>query len=131
MYAGLDECSPAENEVLVRLGLRHTGSRELAAGSSSILNWIAQEGISHLAVHFDVDAMRPQSFRRFYSTSLMLERASLSGVPRGRLEPDHVVQLLQDVAGACDIVGLALTEYMSWDAIQTWRLLSRLPLIGP
>jgi hypothetical protein len=87
MYAGLDECSPAENEVLVRLGLRHTGSRELAAGSSSILNWTAQEDIGHLAVHFDVDAMRPQSFRRFYSTSLMLERASFQAFHADALSP--------------------------------------------
>ncbi|TIP12340.1 MAG: hypothetical protein E5X92_14780 [Mesorhizobium sp.] len=54
----------------------------------------------------------------------------LAGVPRGRLEPKHVLRLLGHVAGACDIVGLAITEYISWDAIQTRKLLAQLPLIG-
>ncbi|CCV15980.1 hypothetical protein MESS4_830200 [Mesorhizobium sp. STM 4661] len=28
------------------------------------------------------------------------------------------------------MVGLAITEYISWDAIETRRLLSQLPLVG-
>ena len=51
-------------------------------------------------------------------------------VPRGRLAPDHVVRLLHDVAAACDIVGLAITEYMPWEAIATRNLLRKLPLLG-
>lgn len=129
MYAGLDEWSPAENEVLTRLQLRRTGSAELAAGTASVLDWIATERISHLAVHFDVDAIRPARFGPILFNKPDAEAGFLEGVPRGRLEPDHVVGLLRDVAGACDIVGLAITEYISWDAVQTARLLSELPLV--
>jgi len=82
-------------------------------------------------VHFDVDAIRPQSFRPLLFNKPDAGDDFLTGVARGQLEPTHIVRLLQDVAGACDIVGLALTEYISWDAIQTRRLLSRLPLVGP
>ena len=31
----------------------------------------------------------------------------------------------------CDIIELALTEYMSWDAIQTQGAVERLPLMAP
>ncbi|PBB32960.1 arginase family protein [Mesorhizobium sp. M1A.F.Ca.IN.020.06.1.1] len=130
MYAGLDEWSPPENEFLVRMGLRRTGSAELAESSSSVLKWIEQEGIEYLAIHFDVDAIRPQSFRPMLFNKPGAGDGFLAGVPRGRLEPKHVLRLLGHVAGACDIVGLAITEYISWDAIQTRKLLAQLPLIG-
>jgi hypothetical protein len=51
-------------------------------------------------------------------------------VPRGRMAPEHVIRLLHDVAAACDIVGLAITEYMPWKEIATRKLLRRLPLLG-
>ena len=54
----------------------------------------------------------------------------LAGVPRGHMAPNQVVRLLQDVAAACDIVGLAITEYMPWEAITTRNLLRQLPLLA-
>ena len=51
-------------------------------------------------------------------------------VPRGRLAPDQVVRLLHDVAAACEIVGLAIAEYMPWEAIATRNLLRKLPLLA-
>ena len=33
-------------------------------------------------------------------------------VARGRMAPEHIVRLLHDVAATCDIVGLAMSEYM-------------------
>jgi arginase len=53
-----------------------------------------------------------------------------AGIPRGRLAPDHVVRLLHDVSAACDIVGLAIAEYIPWEAIATRNLLRKLPLLG-
>lgn len=129
MYAGLDEWSPAENEVLTRLGLRRTSSKELAGSSARILDWIKAERIAHMAVHFDVDAVSPRSFRPILFNKPEQEDGFLAGVPRGRLEPAHVVRLLQDVSEVCDIVGLAITEYISWDALQTRKLLAQLPLV--
>jgi hypothetical protein len=38
--------------------------------------------------------------------------------------------LLHDVAAACDIVGLAIAEYMPWEAIATRNLLRKLPLLA-
>ena len=43
---------------------------------------------------------------------------------------DHVVRLLHDVAAACDLVGLAIAEYLPWEAIATRNLLRKLPLLA-
>lgn len=129
MYAGLDEWSPAEDEVLRDLSLQRTGADELSSDTTAILNWIDQQRIHHLAVHLDVDVINPAGFGPILFNKPDAEADFLDGVPRGRLKPDHVVRLLQDVAQRAEIVGLAITEYISWDAIQTRALLARLPLV--
>jgi len=44
--------------------------------------------------------------------------------------PDQVVRLLQDVARACDVVGLAITEHLPWDMIALRDMLKKLPLLS-
>jgi len=129
MYAGLDEWSPSEDEVLRDLSLRCTGSDELSIDSTPIVKWIEEHGIDHLSVHLDVDAMVPARFGPILFNKPGAEPGFLDGVPRGRLEPETVIRLLRDVAMRTYIVGLAITEYISWDAIQTRQLLAGLPLI--
>jgi arginase len=46
------------------------------------------------------------------------------------MAPDQVVRLLQDVATACDVVGLAIAEYTPWEAITTRDMLRKLPLLA-
>ena len=130
MYAGLDEWSAAEDEVLSGMRLRQTGAADLRNDSSSLLGWIDEQRITHLAVHLDVDAISPAHFRPILFNKPGADSGFLQGVPRGRLEPAHVVRLLRDVAAKAEIVGLAITEYISWDAIQTRALLAELPLVG-
>lgn len=130
MYAGLDAWMPVENEVISELGLRHAGADALAETSSPVLDWIASEGIRHLAIHFDVDVIDPAKFGPVLFNDPDAPVAALAGVPRGRMAPDQVVRLLQDVAAACDVVGLAIAEYMPWEAITTRDMLRRLPLLA-
>ncbi len=130
MYAGLDAWMPIEGDVITELDLRRAGAEALADSSAPVLSWIASEGITHLAVHFDVDVLDPKQFRPVLFNKLDAPAEALADVPRGRMAPEHVVRLLHDVAAACDIVGLAITEYMPWEAIATRNLLRRLPLLG-
>jgi arginase len=130
IHAGLGAWSAGEGATLRRFALRRVGSEELAAGSGAILDWIAEQGIGHLAVHLDVDAISPQRFRPLLFNKPDAGADFLKGVPRGRLAPEHVVRLLRDAGEACEIVGLAITEYISWDAVQTRALLAPLPLVG-
>lgn len=130
MYAGLDAWMPIEGDVINELGLRRAGSDALAESSAPVLAWIASEGITQLAVHFDVDVLDPKQFGPVLFNNPDAPPDAWAGVPRGRLAPEHVVRLLHDVAAACDIVGLAITEYMPWEAIATRNLLRKLPLLG-
>jgi arginase len=130
MYAGLDAWKPVEGEILNELGLRRGGSDALAGSSAPILDWIASEGITHLAVHFDVDVLDPKRFGPVLFNDPDAPPDAWADVPRGRLAPDHVVRLLHDLAAACDIVGLAIAEYMPWEAIATRDLLRKLPLLA-
>lgn len=130
MYAGLDAWMPIEGEVINGLGLRHAGSDTLANSSSTVLEWIASESITHLAIHFDVDVIDPTKFGPVLFNDPNAPADFLAGVPRGRMAPDQVVRLLQDVAAACDVVGLAIAEYMPWETIATRNMLRKLPLLA-
>ena len=130
MLAGLDELRPDEAEVITRLGLQRTGSADLADTSTPILDWIRAEGIGHLAIHLDLDVLDPKAFGPQVVNMPEAPPDFRAGVPRGRMTPSQVVRLLADVAEACNVVGLAVTEYVPWEAIETRRLLRRLPLLG-
>jgi arginase len=130
MYAGLDAWMPVEGQVIDELRLRRAGSGSLANTSEPVLDWIASEGIAHLAIHFDVDVLDPRKFGPVVFNNPEAPADFLADVPRGRMAPDAVVRLLQDVAAACEVVGLAIAEYMPWEAIRTRDLLRKLPLLS-
>lgn len=130
MYAGLDAWMPVEGEVIHGLGLRRAGADALAESSAPVLEWIAGEGITHLAVHFDVDVLEPKKFGPVLFNRPDAPANFLADVPRGQMTPEQVVRLLQDVAATCDMVGLAIAEYMPWEAIATRNLLRKLPLLA-
>jgi arginase len=95
-----------------------------------VLDWIANEGITQLAIHFDVDVLDPTKFGPVLFNQPDAPADALADVPCGRMAPDQIVRLLQDVAAACDVVGLAIAEYMPWEAITTRNLLRKLPLLA-
>jgi arginase len=63
MFAGLDAWLPVEGEVINELGLRRAGAAALTDSSLPVLDWIANEGIIHLAIRFDLDVLDPPTFR--------------------------------------------------------------------
>ncbi len=94
MYAGLDTWLPVEGEVIDEFGVRCAGSDLLAETSAPVLDWIADEGIAHLAIHLDVDVLDPRQFGPVLFNEPGTPANNLAGVPRGRMAPDHVVRLL-------------------------------------
>jgi arginase len=130
MYAGLDAWSPVEDAVIQGLGLRHAGAAALVDTSAPVLDWIAGERIGHLAIHFDLDVLDPSAFRPLLFNKPGLPPEAYPGVPRGRMLPDQVVRLLRDVARACDVVGLAITEHLPWDTLALRTMLRQLPLMN-
>jgi arginase len=130
MYAGLDAWAPVEDTVIQELGLRHAGAAALAETSAPVLDWIGDRGVRHVAIHFDLDVLDPSSFRPLLFNKPNLAPDAYSSVPRGRMLPSQVVRLLNDVAGACDVVGLAITEHLPWDTLAMRNMLRQLPLLN-
>jgi arginase len=130
MCAGLDAWTPVEGGVIDGLGLRRAGAASLADTSSPVLDWIASEGIARLAIHLDVDVLDPTKFGPVLFNEPDAPADALAGVPRGRMAPAQVVRLLRDVDAACDVVGLAIAEYVPWEAIATRDMLRKLPLLA-
>jgi arginase len=59
---GLTPGYQSRGEVINELGLRRAGADSLANTSSPVLDWIANERITHLAIHFDIDVRNPTKF---------------------------------------------------------------------
>ena len=62
MYAGLEDWNEVEDQIIRRLQLRYAGADALAETSQPVLDWIATQTITHLAVHFDLDVLDPANF---------------------------------------------------------------------
>lgn len=129
MYAGLNDWSETEDEIISRLGLQQVSATDLANDSKPILNWVEEQEITHLAVHFDLDVLDPAHFSPLLFNKSGLSEDAVDGVPRGEMRLDEVVRLLSDVDTKTDIVGLAITEHLPWDMLRLSEALDELPIL--
>jgi arginase len=130
IYAGLNESTELERQIIRRLRLRSIGAEALAETSQPVLEWIAAQSITHLAVHFDLDVLDPAYFRPLLFNKPGVAEDAFAGIPQGRMRLEQVVRLLNDVAAATDLVGLAITEHLPWDMLELRNALRKLPLLG-
>lgn len=127
MYAGVDELSAQETEVLGRRGMSRAGSGELTESSAPVLRWIADNGIRHLAVHFDLDVLDPKHFRSLLFNNPDAEVQFDS--PNSKLTLSQVARLIRNVSQATDVVGLTFAEHMPWDDINLKEMMEQLPIM--
>lgn len=129
MIAGMDEWSETEDEIISGLGLQHVSITDVADDSKPVLNWIEDQEITHLAVHFDLDVLDPAHFSPLLFNKPDLPDDTFDGIPRGKMRLDQVVRLLTDVGAQTDIVGLAITEHLPWDMLRLSEALGELPIL--
>lgn len=100
----------------------------MADDSQPILDWIEEQEITHLAIHFDLDVLDPEHF-----SPLMFNKPDLpdevTEAPRGKMQLQQVVRLLNDVGTQTDIVDLAITEFLPWDMLHLNEALEELPIL--
>jgi arginase len=130
MIAGMNACTDVEDEILKGLGVRHTPAADIAENSRPILDWIAAEGITHLAVHFDLDVLDPAYFAPLLFNKPGVPAGTFDGVVQGTMRLEQVARLLKDVGAAADIVGLAVTEHLPWDMLRLKSALATLPIMS-
>lgn len=129
MIAGMSDWTQAEGRILRELGIRHTPAAAIADNSQPILDWIEAEGIGHLAVHFDLDVLKPAHFSPLLFNRPDQPQGAFDGIVQGTMRLAQVVRLLQDVSVACDVVGLAIAEFLPWDMLRLRNALASLPIM--
>src|SRR3546814_1081609 len=111
-----------EDLILKELGIRHIPPAVLADSSRPILDWIETEGITHLAVHFDLDVLDPAHFSPLLFNRPGMPEGAFDGIEQGRMQLDQVVRLLKEIGAAVDMVGLAIAEHLPRSAEHTSEL---------
>lgn len=129
MIAGMQGWSEAEGPILKELGLRHIPAPDLAETSQPVLDWIAREGITHLAVHFDLDVLDPAHFSPLLFNRPDAATDAFAGIEQGKMRLEQVLRLLKDANAATDMVGLAITEHLPWDMLRLRDALAELPIM--
>lgn len=118
MIAGMSDWTPAEGHILQTLGIRHTPAANLTISSQPILDWIKAERITQLAVHFDLDVLDASHFSPLLFNKPDQPKGTFDDIVQGTMRLEQVIRLLQDVSNACDVVGLAIAEFLPWDMLR-------------
>lgn len=99
-------------------GIPVLGPDQLADGPAPLLNWLRATGCTRVAIHLDVDVVDSQ------------EMVLGLGAEPGGLSSTQVRGLIEALAGAADVVGLTVAEYVPRQVLQVTQLLRGLPLLG-
>jgi arginase len=99
-------------------GIRSFGPGDLRGSTRPLLGWLAGTGCSRVAIHFDVDTVD--------SHEIVL---GLGGEPDG-LTSAEVRCVVADLAGAADVVGFTIAEFISRQVIHLRQILAGFPLIS-
>ncbi|GAA1398467.1 arginase family protein [Luteococcus peritonei] len=97
-------------------GLTSFSPQDLRESSEPLLDWLASTGCSKVALHLDVDVVD--------ANQVVL---GLGAEPDG-LSLEQARRVVDDVAGAAEMVGLTVAEYIPRQVIQMMGLLRGLPL---
>ncbi|WP_441862196.1 arginase family protein [Pseudarthrobacter sp. YAF2] len=132
MYAGLRETglTEQESEVISRLGLKVASPEVLQHDSTPVLEWIAENNITHLAIHLDLDVLDPATFRSVLFAEPEPEIDWLKMYPAGKMTFTQVTRLICDVAERTDVVGMGIAEHLPWDAAHLKNALSKFPVLS-
>ena len=68
MYAGLvyEGAFDYEKEYITKNKIRYATAEDLKENSEKIINWIKEEGIKYLCIHWDLDVLTPNDFRSIF-----------------------------------------------------------------
>ena len=97
----------------------------LAKDGSLIRNWVREQGVEYVAVHFDLDALTPADFRSIYPGEPYCEQFSAAV---GELTLKQIETVLREASREAEIVGMTVAEHLPWDAFRLRETLSKLSI---
>lgn len=130
MFGGLikDELRDMDHAVH-SLNIRIATPEELTESSQPIIEWIKENSITHLAVHWDLDVVSPEDFRGTYPAKPYQKKEDF-GVAIGQMTLEQVVRIFGDVNDHAEIVGMCIAEHMPWDAINLRKALANISIFN-
>lgn len=129
LIAGLGATLPFEAAFIDKHKIQTLPPQIVNESSDQVINWIKANNITKLAIHFDLDVMSPTEFRSLYFTNPFAKANQFDGITQGEMKIASVQRLILDAASVTDVVGLGITEFFPWDAINLANMLASLPLL--
>lgn len=99
-------------------GLTSFAPSDLRTSTRPLLNWIANTGCSHVALHLDVDAVDADE-----------GGLGLGRIPGG-LTGAEVNRIARDVSEASDVVAVTVAEFLPREVLRLQQVLRHYPLIS-
>ena len=130
LFAGMHSPLPHEQEFIDRHGIATVSPAQVQLGAQEVRDWIRREGITHLAVHIDLDVLDEARFHSLYFSRPDAPSDAFDGIARGKLSLMDVAGLLRIADEETDVVGVSVAEYLPWDALNLQHFLASLPLLG-
>ncbi|GAC57604.1 putative hydrolase [Gordonia hirsuta DSM 44140 = NBRC 16056] len=115
--AGLHEWTDDDFPNIADWQLASFGPEALATSTAPLLDWLRSTGAGKVAIHLDVDVVDAD------------EAVLGLGQVRGGLSTAQVRRVIDDVAGAAEVVGVTIAEFIPRNVLAAQRLLDGLPLL--
>lgn len=115
--AGLHSWTEDDHPNAAAWGIAEFGPDDLRTTSAGLLGWLADTGCRRVAIHLDVDVVD--------SNEVVLGL----GVEPDGLTTTQVRRLVADLAGAADVVGFTVAEFLPRQVIKLQRLLEGMPFM--
>lgn len=127
-YAGLIEkdLRSIDNGVF-KNKLQFANPDSLKENSEPIKQWVRENEIEVLAVHFDLDVLSPDKFHSIY-TADPYSRVEDFPAAVGELDLKQIGNIFHDLDESVDLVGLSIAEHIPWDAINLRKTLSEISI---
>jgi arginase len=128
MLAGLkyEELRPCDHQV-DDLKMNYLTPDKLVEDSYAIINWMNQNQLKHLAIHFDLDVLSPLDYRSINPGKLYLDVEKFLA-PIGTMTLEQIARIIRDVSERAEIVGFSIGEYLPWDAINLRKTLENVEI---
>jgi arginase len=116
--AGLHSWTDDDVRNVAEWGIASFAPEDLRASSRPLLGWLTATGCSHVAIHFDVDAID--------SNEIVLGL----GPEPGGLTSTHVRRIVAEINRAAEVVGITVAEFLPRQVIHLQQTLTGFPLIS-
>ncbi|MDH1701057.1 arginase family protein [Comamonas terrigena] len=130
LYVGLTETTPYETEFLDQRQMQRLSPEQIAQYPDAVVSWLRHTGATKVAVHFDLDVLDAARYSFLLFNDPAAAAGTWDGVAQGRMRLEDIARILQQANEVAEVVGLAIAEYLPWDAIQLAKALRTLPLLN-